>query len=279
MTTLSKTEISEILHFSKQLALETGALILAELDQLSSDLKHGNELVTSADLKADVLIRRRIEARFPKHCILSEESSPHLSQRSQISQLIKSPLWIIDPIDGTVNFAHGHPQSAVSIAFIDGGEVQTGVVFNPFSEELFYAQRGQGAFINDAAIEVGTQSELSRALIATGFPYDKSNLAPLIRRLQGVLEHCADIRRLGSAALDICWVAMGRLDGYYESLSVWDFAAAQLIATEAGASYGHFSQLPPGVSEAFYDQDILVANPHLYPKLLELLQKIDGTVT
>jgi myo-inositol-1(or 4)-monophosphatase len=100
-------------------------------------------------------------------------------------------------------------------------------------------------------------------------------LGPLIRRVENVLTQCADIRRLGSAALDICWVAMGRLDGYYESLSVWDFAAAQLIAKEAGAQYGHFSLVPKDIDPQFYDQDILIANPVLYPKLLKVLQEAE----
>ena len=141
---------------------------------------------------------------------------------------------------------------------------------------MFCAQAGKGAFLNAKPISVSKETELKRCLIATGFPYDKSTLGPMIPRLHAVLRECADIRRLGSAALDICFLAMGRLDGYYESLSVWDFAAASLIAREAGAECGHFSAVPAGIDAQFYDRDILIANPHIYPKLRALLQAAES---
>jgi len=235
---------------------------------LKLDYKHSDELVTNADIKTDQLICQRISAAFPDDLILSEESSPDIG----VVQELGASIWIIDPIDGTVNFAHGHNQSAVSIAYVKDSTIEVGVVFNPFSDELFSAQRGSGAWLNGNPIQVSVETEMKRALIATGFPYDKSTLEPMIERVHAVLKNCADIRRLGSAALDICFVAMGRLDGYYESLSLWDFAAAQLIAKEAGASYGHFSQVPEGLNPQFYDRDIVIANPSIYPQLLALLQ-------
>jgi len=119
---------------------------------------------------------------------------------------------------------------------------------------------------------VAQETELRRALVATGFPYDKSAIAPLVDRLHRVLSACADMRRLGSAALDICWLAAGRLDGSYESLSIWDVAAAQLIAREAGAQFVHFSPVSSCHNAEFWAQVILIANPALYPQLLELLQ-------
>jgi myo-inositol-1(or 4)-monophosphatase len=256
--------------FAKALAREAGTLIrqLREDAPLTQAFKNGNELVTNADLQADALICRAIAARFPEHAILSEESSPTLGNPKTINK----PLWIIDPIDGTVNFAHGHRQSAVSIAWVEAQQVRCGVVYNPFTDELFAARLGGGATLNDEPIQVSAVTELRQALVATGFPYDKSVIGPLVDRLHGVLAHCADIRRLGSAALDICWLAAGRLDGYYESLSVWDFAAAQLIATEAGARFGHFSPVPPGSNPQFHATDILIANPSIYPQLLAVLQ-------
>ncbi|MFM1894973.1 MAG: hypothetical protein RLZZ385_47, partial [Pseudomonadota bacterium] len=180
--------------------------------------------------------------------------------------------WIIDPIDGTVNFAHGHRQSAVCIAFATGGQVRVGVVYNPFTDELFAAHQGGGAWLNQQAIQVSVESDPRRALIATGFPYEKSGLEPMVRRLHAILQNCADIRRLGSAALDICWVACGRLDGYYESLSLWDFCAARLIAREAGAECGHFQPPPAGVVAEFWNQHLLIANPRLFPQLAGILQ-------
>jgi myo-inositol-1(or 4)-monophosphatase len=264
-----------ILEFTRALARKAGSLMLQErtaLGGLSTAFKEGHELVTNADISVEKLICEAIHERFPAHCILAEESAAVALDIATY----QGALWIVDPIDGTVNYAHGHLQSAVSIAYAEGGRVICGVVFNPFADELFHAELGAGAWLNDQAIRVGEKTELRRALIATGFPYIKGDMAPLVRRLALVLQECADIRRLGAASLDICWVAMGRLDGYYENLSVWDFAAAQLIAREAGARYGHFKPVPPGVNEEFYDQNILVANPVLYPLLEDLLRRADN---
>ena len=264
----------DILQFTLSVARSAGELIVQERTgaTLSSEFKHGIELVTSADLKADRLICERIAQQFPHHYILSEESSPDLGN----IQELETPGWIVDPIDGTVNYAHGHNQSAISIAYVENKQIRVGVVFNPFTDEMFSAKLGGGAFLNNSPIQVATESELERAIIATGFPYDKSALEPIINRLHVVLKDCADIRRIGSAALDICWLAMGRLDGYYESLSLWDFAAAGLIAREAGAEYGHFSTVPAGIDPYSHDRDILVANPILFPKLRQLLQTADN---
>ena len=260
------------LQFATATAREAGALIVKERAdaELTHSFKGGTELVTSADLKADKLISDRIGARWPQHLILSEESSPDLGRVEQLPQ----PVWIVDPIDGTVNFAHGHSQSAVSIAYVEQGTVRVAVVFNPFTDELFCASDGGGAFLNGCAIAVAQETELRRSIIATGFPYEKSGIEAMVQRVRAVLNHCADIRRLGSAALDICWLAAGRLDGYYESLSVWDFAAARLIAKEAGAHCGHFSPVPEDRDPQFYEQDLLIANPVLFPKLLSLLQSV-----
>lgn len=265
--------MTNILQFTQSLAKEAGALIVRERAgaALGHNYKNDDELVTNADIEADNLICESIARQFPQHLILSEESSPDIGNVEEID----TPLWIVDPIDGTVNYAHGHNQSAVSIAYVEDSQITAGVVFNPFSDELFSAELGKGAFLNGNSIHVSAETELKRALIATGFPYDKSTLAPMIPRLHAVLANCADIRRLGSAALDICFLAMGRLDGYYESLSLWDFAAAQLIAREAGASVGHFSEVPAGVNPQFYDRDILIANPAIFPQLQALLIAAD----
>ena len=266
--------MKEFKQFAINLAREAGELIVLERDgsDLGREFKDGKEMVTKADLKADWLIRKAITESFTDHLLISEESSPDLGRIEDLQQ----PLWIVDPIDGTVNYAHGHKHSAVSIAYVENWQVQIGVVFNPFTDELFFAEKGGGAFLNQQAIRVAEETDLSRAIIATGFPYEKSGIADMIKRVDVILHHCADIRRIGSAALDICWLACGRLDGYYESLSVWDFAAARLIALEAGAECGHFSPLPEGADPQFHDRDILMANAALYPKLHALLQPIDS---
>ncbi len=263
--------MSSTFEFSRDLARQAGQLIaqMRRDEPLERNFKGGVEIVTQADIAADELITRSIRAEYPSHQLLSEESSPDHAR----VQDIEGPLWIIDPIDGTVNFAHGLNQSAVSIAFVDGGKIQHGVVYNPFSDELFAAERGGGASLNGERIGVATETRLERAIIATGFPYVKDGLAPMVTRLSTILAECADIRRLGSAALDICFVAAGRLDGYYESLSVWDYAAAQLIAKEAGAIYGHFADVPEDVDPQFHSQDILVSNAALFDKLRSLLRR------
>lgn len=269
------TDSAIVLEFSKQIARDAGKLMCVELEQAGGPAAHykqaGLELVTEADIKVDELICNAIRSRFPGHMILAEESSPDLEDISRIM----TPLWIVDPIDGTVNYAHSHHHSAVSIAYVDKGLVQCGVVYNPFVDEMFYACKGLGAFLNDSKIHVAKKTDMRRALFATGFPYDKSDLAPLVARLSRMLDNCADLRRIGSAALDICWVAAGRLDIYYENLSVWDFAAAQLIAMEAGARYGHFQPVPDGVSPVFHDRNILVCNDALFDRVCVLLQQAD----
>ncbi len=261
----------ELLNFARGVALDAGKLIArmradAELQQKYKD---GTELVTDADLAADKLIVAAIKQRFPDHGILSEESSPEMATSSTFDE----PIWIVDPIDGTVNFAHGHNQSAVSIAFAEKGRVTTGVVYNPFTDEMFSASLGGGATLNNSPITVSSQPELRRAIVATGFPYTKNSVAELLKYLDAVLHQCADIRRLGSAALDICWVAAGRIDAYYETVSIWDFAAAQLIAREAGATFGHFGPVPTGKIPEFHPDKVLITNPHLFGPLQALLQQ------
>ncbi|MDX1587576.1 MAG: inositol monophosphatase family protein [Oleiphilaceae bacterium] len=260
--------MNDIARFALDTALEAGALIVEERARgLEHDYKDGQELVTQADLKADRLIGDAIRARFPQHRILSEEAMPDLRQAREL----ETPLWIIDPIDGTVNYAYGHSQVAVSIAYAEKGRVQCGVVHAPFQGETFRASRGEGAFLNDRPIAPSGGQSLRQSLVATGFPYGKENLRPLLDRLDKVLHQCRDIRRNGSAALDICWVAAGRLDSYYETVSPWDFAAARLIAMEAGARAGHFSPVPEGYPEDLWGQDILISTPALFAPMQSLL--------
>jgi len=259
----------ELEAFTREIALEAGQLIVEKRNagDLDHQYKNQQELVTSADTAADQLIISRIQARFPEHRILSEETFTDKSQAKDLS----SPIWIIDPIDGTVNYAHNHFMVAVSIAFATEGEVQVGIVYNPFLNELFSAVEGQAATLNDQAISVSHQSSLRKSLIATGFPYDKTTVPEIMRRTEKVLMHCQDIRRLGSAALDICWVANGRLDGYFESLSPWDFAAARLIAKQSGARCGHFTPVPEDTPACIYNKNLLITTPGIYQALDELL--------
>lgn len=264
------SELESILEFARNIAEQAGDLVVGLRSQHKLDVqfKQGIELVTNADIESETLITNAIKAQYPDHQILAEESNPDLSSVS----VSDAPLWIIDPIDGTVNYAHHHHQVAISIAYAVRGQVQVAVVYSPFQAEMFCAIRDQGAWMNDQPISCSPIDDLSKAIVATGFPYDKSTQLPqLINRLHKVLEQAADVRRLGSAALDMCWVALGRLDAYYETVSPWDSAAAFLIAKESGAKCGHFLPKKTNAPDDLYSQDILVAAPKLYEPLKNIL--------
>jgi myo-inositol-1(or 4)-monophosphatase len=266
-------KLDDLLSLAKKAATEAGELIASKREQgdIQHDYKDQQELVTNADLAADALIVNIIKERFPDHRFLTEETCKDKSE----SKNLDSPIWIIDPIDGTVNYAHGQQMVGVSIAFACEGEMQVGVVYNPFMEEMFSAINGQAAELNGESISVSGQQNLRKALFATGFPYDKSGIPPIIKRIVPMLEHTQDMRRLGSAALDICWVACGRLDIYFESLSPWDFAAARLIAQQAGATCGHFSDVPDDTPACIYAHDLLISSPALYAETRAILRKCD----
>ena len=266
--------IATIADFTEDLALKAGELVKRERDQntLRTNYKQQTELVTHADVMADEMITGAIRERFPDHRILSEETMPDLSQAEELD----TPLWIIDPIDGTVNYAYGHPQVAVSIAYAEKGRVQVGVVHAPFSGETFRATRGAGATLNDKPIKHSAATVPRDSLFATGFPYTKDSLEPLLNRLGAMIHNCRDLRRIGSAALDICWVACGRLDIYYENVSPWDFAAARLIALEAGATAGHFSEVPDGYPADLWGRDILISAPAVWEPVRKILREASG---
>jgi myo-inositol-1(or 4)-monophosphatase len=263
-------DLNEIREFTLQTAKAAGTLIrdMRTHGEIQHRYKDKQELVTSADLAADKLIVEQIKKRYPTHRVLSEEGYNDKSIASDLA----SPIWIIDPIDGTVNYAHGQLMVAVSIAFACDGEVQVGVVHNPFMDETFVATLNQPSTLNGLPIKVSGLEVLRKGLIATGFPYDKSGVPPIVNRVEKVLMECQDLRRLGSAALDICWVACGRLDGYFESLSPWDFAAARLIALQAGAKCGHFSPVPAHIPDCIHCNDLLISTPAIYDKLHSTLQ-------
>ena len=258
------------LEVAAGIARRAGQLIVDQRNSrgLTVDYKESIEMVTSADLAADQFICSQIAAQFPTHQILSEESAPHLDN----PESIYDPLWIIDPIDGTVNYAYHHYQVAVSIAYAEHGIVRAGVVHCPFLDETFGAFKGEGAWLNGSPITASTPGDLRGSLIATGFPYDKSAVSPLVAQLHQIVEHCRDIRRTGSAALDLCWVAMGRLDGFYENLKPWDQAAASLIATESGALRGRWEPSTSDLPNDIDGSNLVVASRDIHEGLIELLR-------
>jgi len=256
-----------------RIARQAGDMIIQarEKQNFSRQYKGGDELVTETDVAVDQMIADELESLFPGEARLTEELTP---DRSQLEQ--RGSLWIVDPIDGTVNFAYGHAHVAVSIAWAVDGEVQLGVVHAPFLGETFTALRGQGALLNDEPMRCSQADTLERSLVATGFPYARDRRAPLVRRLENVVQACRDVRRNGSAALDLCHVGCGQLDAYYESVSPWDFAAGLLIAREAGATTSHLYECPHGFPAELYGENLLVSAPAIHDSLGNLLRDADA---
>lgn len=221
------------------------------------------DLVTEVDHQSEALINRVLQARYPNHRILAEESGASMGA--------DCCLWYVDPLDGTVNYAHGIPIFSVSIAYQEQGQVQLGVVYDPMRDECFCAARGLGARLNGQPIRVSTTRELNHSLLVTGFPYDiRDNPANNLDNYARFALCTQGVRRLGSAALDACYVAAGRFDGYWEvRLNAWDVAAGGLIAEEAGAMVTNLDGSPDYLSTP---QSILAANPPLHTQMLGVLQ-------
>lgn len=219
------------------------------------------DLVTAADIESESAIVETIRSAFPDHGILAEEAGP--------MEGLPEMRWIIDPLDGTTNFAHGLGIFGVSIAFEHQGTPVFGIVFNPVSGETFTALAGQGAFLNDQPISVSATDTVGDSLLVTGFPYDLARMpTDILNRFSRCLAAAQGIRRLGSAALDLCYVACGRFDGFWEeNLKPWDTAAGMVIAQEAGARITDFGEQPYDVSQ----KQILATNGHIHSEMRTLL--------
>jgi myo-inositol-1(or 4)-monophosphatase len=268
----TRLDRERILKTAEFAALQAGELIVGARrgrDFSVRNKKSDVDLVTSADVASEKVILEAIRREFPDHKILAEESAPHLSPEEY-----RKPLWIIDPIDGTTNFVHGHYQVGVSIAFAVGGTVEVGVVHAPFLKETFSAKRGAGAFMNGAPIKASTTDTLKRSLIGIGCPYTREDTPVFIQRLGALFSECRDTRRLGSAALDLCMVAAGRFEGFYDTVNPWDIAAGRLIAREAGAKAGHIHPRGPDslLPEDLDGFELLVAAPGIFNELQRLLE-------
>lgn len=260
------------LEIAIAIAEEAGQMIIKAREQqgFARHLKKDNELVTDVDVAVDKLISQRLEEHFPGEGRLSEELAPESAMH------VATPrLWVVDPIDGTVNFSQGLRHVAVSIGWMEEGVAKVGVVHAPFLDETFSATHGMGAFCNGRAIQPSNADSLAHTLVGTGFPYRKEARKQLLKRLEAVLFECQDIRRNGAAALDLCDVACGRLDAYYESVSPWDFVAGWVIAREAGARVGHLYEAPAAVPEDLYPEHLLVAAPGVYDAMAYLLLEAD----
>lgn len=220
-----------------------------------------SNLVTEIDKKSEDKIIEIIKNDFPSHDIITEEAGA-IYQDSEFK-------WIIDPIDGTVNYAHGIPLTCVSIGLEKNGEIILGVVFNPISNEFFFSEKGKGAFLNDKKISVSGNNDVKKSLLVTGFPYDSSSYIPdPVTLFKKFMMLDIPIRRLGSAALDLCWTACGRFEGFWEfNLNAWDVAAGFLILEEAGGKVTNFNNEKFSV----YGKQILATNELIHDQMLEII--------
>ena len=255
-------QYQKYLEIAKKAALQAGTILREKFGtSLHIDKKGRINVVTEADVASETLIREMITAEFPDHEFLGEEGG--------LIAHNGAPRWIVDPLDGTTNFAQGYPFFSVSIALQVAGEVVVGVVYAPMHEELFHAVKGQGAFLNDKPIHVTDHDVLEESLLVTGFPYDISKAPDLhLAIFKAMVTRARGIRRDGSAALDLCYVASGRFDAFWEiGLHPWDMAAGSLIVREAGGQMTDFLGKPHNL----IFRDMLTSNGHLHRELMGII--------
>jgi len=258
--------IHPMLNIAVRAARSAGSIInraALDLDVLKVASKGTNDFVTEVDQAAEEAIISTLLEAYPGHAILAEESGRQRGSKHS------DYLWIIDPLDGTTNFIHGFPVYAVSIALAFRGKVEQAVVYDPTRNDLFYASKGKGAYLNDRRLRVSKRTRLSDSLIGTGFPFRKGdNFKRYLKMFEEVMQQCAGMRRPGAAALDLCYVAAGWYDGFFETgLSPWDVAAGSLMITEAGGLVGNFT----GESDFLYQREVVAATPRIYGQLVQML--------
>jgi myo-inositol-1(or 4)-monophosphatase len=256
--------LEQLLKIALQAVQEAGDLINSNFQNLQySDIqaKGKNDFVTRVDREAEAIISRILLKEFPRHQILGEESG-YSRQKSKY-------LWVIDPLDGTTNFIQGIPHFAVSMAFMENSKVVFGLIYNPISEERFHAFKGHGAFLNNRPIAVSRKKTMRSAFGATGFPFKAPQfLETYTDTFRSLLPRCQDLRRCGSAALDLAYTACGCYDFFWEAhLLPWDFMAGKLIVEEAGGRTSDFL----GHKLIMQTSSVLAANETLYPKILKII--------
>ncbi|MDH5432397.1 MAG: inositol monophosphatase [Gammaproteobacteria bacterium] len=242
---------------------KAGSFVIREWDKIRTiESKSKNDYVTNIDVLAEQLIIDTISHSYSDHAFLGEESG--VSGESEYQ-------WIIDPIDGTTNFIHKVPHWAISIACRYRGKTEIGVVYDPVREELFTAIRGRGAQHNDRRIRVSATNDIENSILATGFPFrNEQQLDEYLKIFKTLYPHCSDMRRAGSAALDLAYVAAGRYDGFWEyGLSDWDTAAGALLVTEAGGMVADMQGNPDFQNR----HSIIAANPKIFKSMLQLINK------
>ena len=263
---LDPTEGERMLELAVEAALEAGKFLKMNIGKIRQiEYKHGEErnLVTEIDKKAEQLIIEKIRKRYAHHDFLGEESGSH--------KTVSDYKWIIDPLDGTTNFTHGLPIFCTSIALEHKGEILLGAIYDPNADELFTVERGKGAYLNNRKIHVSQAGRLMESLIVTGFPYDiKDNPYNAVEHFSHFLMECQAVRRLGSAALDLSYIACGRFDGFWEvTLNPWDMAAGVLLVQEAGGKFTNFRGFPSDI----YTPNVLASNGLIHDQMVEVLRK------
>jgi myo-inositol-1(or 4)-monophosphatase len=255
------------LEVAIEAAREAGTILLSEYDRPPAISYKGEvDIVTQADRRSEEAIVSRLRSHFPKHAIVGEEGG----QQGDGAGGTKL-CWYVDPLDGTTNFAHGYPCFAVSIALYEGDEPLVGVVFNPVTREFFHAARGEGAYLNQKPIRVSSVQKLNTALLCTGFPTHKRTQNPNINYYWRFTLASHGVRRDGSAALDLCYVAAGRFDGFWEfGLNSWDTAAGCLMVREAGGIISDLAGRPYRLG----GPDILASNGRIHDEMRALAADI-----
>jgi len=260
-----KQDTVRFLRVAQQAADAACEIIRANWDQPKTiGYKGAIDLVTSVDRESERKIVEIIQRHFPNHSILAEEATNVEGTQCEFR-------WIVDPLDGTTNFAHGYPQFCVSVALECAGEVILGLVDDPIRHERFSAIRQHGATLNGQPIRTSTANELDKSLLATGFPYDHREHADFyLSHFKAFMARCQGIRRGGSAALDLCYVACGRLDGFWElKLKPWDTAAGALIVAEAGGKLSDFAGKPFSI----WGNETLASNGFIHAEMLAALKR------
>lgn len=254
-----------MLNFAIETARDAGRILLEKFGRIETITKKGDiNLVTEADLASEALIVERIKSHFPRHAILAEEAG-----NAVVTGEDGGHKWIIDPLDGTTNYAHGYPCFCVTIALEHQGEIVLGVTYDPTRDELFTAEKGRGAALNGKPIRVSGTDELGNALLVTGFPYDIKHREKFARHLTEFLLTSRGVRRDGSAAIDLAYVACGRFDGFWEEgLNPWDVAAGKLLIEEAGGIVSYYD----GSKFSVYTPPIVTSNGLIHQQMLNVLR-------
>ena len=255
-----------MLNFAIDVARDAGGLLMQRLGAAKVTNKGDIDLVTEADLASENLIIERIRSYYPQHGILAEESG----EAELVGGAKRSEWkWIIDPLDGTTNYAHSYPCFCVSIALEHAGVLEVGVVYDPVRDEMFAAERGNGAILNDRKITVSSVEELKDAMLCTGFPYNVRERPDFTRDFANFTMAAQAVRRDGSAALDLAYVACGRFDGFWEDgLSPWDIAAGKILIEEARGKVSNFENEPLSI----YTKKVLASNGLVHEGMLRVLR-------